>query len=86
VKLQAHLLNKICPAHVVRLQRPGQVVDIQIEKVINTAMLEVQNEITSYMDDGQGCLVYSVDLSAAFGLLRKDTFAAQMKINMDQTF
>jgi len=35
-----------------------------------TALVELQNEIASYMDDGQGCIAYSVDLSAAFDLLR----------------
>lgn len=49
-----------------------------------SAMLEVQNEIANYMDDGQGCIVYSVDLSAAFDLLRRDTFAAQLRNVIDR--
>jgi len=48
-----------------------------------TAMMEVQNTIVNYMDEGQNCVVYSVDLSAAFDLLRKDTFAHQMEEVMD---
>jgi len=48
-----------------------------------TAMMEVQDSVASYLDEGQRCVVYSVDLSAAFDLLRKNTFAKQMRGVMD---
>jgi len=48
-----------------------------------TAMLEIQNEIVSHMEEGQGCSMYSIDLSAAFDLLRKNTFVHQAKDTID---
>jgi len=45
--------------------------------------MEVQNTIAGHLEDENGCLMYSVDLSAAFDLLRKNTFREQLKDVMD---
>ena len=39
-----------------------------------TALLEIQSYISKSLDAGLSVIVYSVDLSAAFDLLRADTF------------
>jgi hypothetical protein len=41
-----------------------------------TAILDLQRIIARELDDKKECMVYSVDLSAAFDLLRKDTLDA----------
>lgn len=48
-----------------------------------TAMLELQNEISNHMEDGKGCIIYSIDLFTAFDLLRKNAFAKQLSGTMD---
>jgi len=49
----------------------------------STAMLEIQHDICSELDRGKPCLVYSVDLSAAFDLLRRETFYDTLKTTLD---
>jgi len=44
-----------------------------------TAMLEVQESICTELDLGKKCLLYSVDLSAAFIYLRKNVFYKTLK-------
>jgi len=44
----------------------------------STAMVELQNKITNELDKGKRCVLYSVDLSAAFDLLRPKTFKAML--------
>jgi len=44
------------------------------EHSTSTAMLEIQSDICSELKSEGMCLLYSVDLSAAFDLLRKRTF------------
>ena len=39
-----------------------------------TALLQLQNSIAKHLNSGEQCLVYSVDLSAAFDVLRPDIF------------
>jgi len=48
-----------------------------------SAMLEVQNHLAKAMDDGLFTCIYSVDMSAAFDLLRPDTFNELLKDNLD---
>ncbi len=38
-----------------------------------TAILEIQQAIASSLDSGYDCMIYSVDLSAAFDMLRRKT-------------
>ncbi len=38
-----------------------------------SAILDVQKEIVRRLDNDQDCMVHSVDLSAAFDMLRKNT-------------
>jgi len=48
-----------------------------------TAGLDVQSAVASALQDGKKCLVYSMDLTAAFDLIRPDIFCEKMsgKIN-----
>lgn len=49
----------------------------------STAMLELQQDICGELDGGRACLMYSVDLSAAFDLLRKNTYYHTLKDDLD---
>lgn len=49
-----------------------------------TAMLDVQNNLGTSMDASKFTLVYSVDMSAAFDLLRADTFHDILKDKLSQ--
>jgi hypothetical protein len=44
-----------------------------------TALLQLQDRISKSLDDAKPCLVYSVDLSAAFDVLRPDVFMEAMR-------
>jgi len=48
-----------------------------------TALLEVQSALATSMDNGKYTLVYSVDMSAAFDLLRPDMFYSLLKNDLD---
>jgi len=48
-----------------------------------TAMPEIQEKICEELDKGRFCLVYSVDLSTAFDLFRRDTFYHSLKTIID---
>jgi hypothetical protein len=46
-----------------------------------TALLEMQHELASNMDRNHHVLMYSIDMSAAFDLLKPDVFHSQTPIN-----
>jgi len=48
-----------------------------------TAMLEIQSHLSTSMDKGLFTAIYSLDMSAAFDLLRPDTFHRLMKGNIE---
>jgi len=49
----------------------------------STAMLEIQAAIIRELDASRDCLLFSVDLSAAFDLLRPKTFWNALKNEID---
>jgi len=48
-----------------------------------TAMMEVQSTLADSMDEGMFTSIYSVDMSAAFDLLRRDTFYENLKDELE---
>jgi len=45
----------------------------------STAILDIQKALSERLDIGHDCIIYSVDLSAAFDMLRKNTLVAELK-------
>ncbi len=49
-----------------------------------TAVLDLQRIIAEHLDQKQECMIYSVDLSAAFDMLRRDTFIRNARGVVDE--
>jgi len=43
-----------------------------------TCLMEIKDNLVEFLDNNQSCIMYSLDLSAAFDMLRKDTLASDL--------
>jgi len=41
-------------------------------------LMEIKDDLLDFLDNNQSCITYSLDLSAAFDMLRKDTLASDL--------